>query len=352
MPRSDAPRPAERSWWLEEALALPEFAGPEAPPLEGDTTADVVILGGGYTGMWTAWFLKERQPDLDVVLLETDICGGGPSGRNGGFCDGWWEKIRDVRDTYGDGDAIELLMTCGRAPTEIGTWCRANGVDAWFRHGGDLAVATNERHEGAWEGSLEAARALSVEDEFQILTAGEVQHRCASPRFGSGVLIADAATVHPARLARGLRRLLIENGVRIFERTTVTRLGMGARVTAETPSGSVRAGDAVVGLGAWATWWRSFRPRLTLRGSYMVVTAGPEARRSGTCDRRSTTRGPRPTAGSRSGSAACSRTSPGGSTIGTTTSRSMRDAWPTTCIGCSRASTACRSTPRGEARST
>jgi hypothetical protein len=69
MPRSDAPRPAERSWWLEEALALPEFAGPEAPPLEGDTTADVVILGGGYTGMWTAWFLKERQPDLDVVLL-------------------------------------------------------------------------------------------------------------------------------------------------------------------------------------------------------------------------------------------------------------------------------------------
>ena len=74
MPRTDAPRPAERSWWLEEALALPEFAGPEAPPLEGDTTADVVILGGGYTGMWTAWFLKERHPDLDVVLLEADIC--------------------------------------------------------------------------------------------------------------------------------------------------------------------------------------------------------------------------------------------------------------------------------------
>jgi hypothetical protein len=66
----DRPRPARRSWWLEEALALPEFAGPDTPPLDGDTTADVVILGGGYTGMWTAWFLKERQPDLDVVLLE------------------------------------------------------------------------------------------------------------------------------------------------------------------------------------------------------------------------------------------------------------------------------------------
>ena len=75
MPNADPPRPAERSWWLEEALALPEFAGPEALPLDHDTTADVVILGGGYTGMWTAWFLKERQPDLDDVLLESDICG-------------------------------------------------------------------------------------------------------------------------------------------------------------------------------------------------------------------------------------------------------------------------------------
>ena len=87
------------------------------------------------------------------------------------------------------------------------------------------------------------------------------------------MLIADAATVHPARLARGLRRLLLESGVRIFEHTTVTRLGMGRPVVAETPGGTVRAGDAVIGLGAWATWWKAFRPRLTLRGSYMVITA-------------------------------------------------------------------------------
>jgi hypothetical protein len=65
----ELPRPARRSWWLEEALALPEFAGPDAPPLAGDSAADVVILGGGYTGMWSAWFLKERRPELDVVIL-------------------------------------------------------------------------------------------------------------------------------------------------------------------------------------------------------------------------------------------------------------------------------------------
>jgi glycine/D-amino acid oxidase-like deaminating enzyme len=272
MQTTDAPRPAERSWWLEEALKLPEFLTPEAPALHGDTSADVVILGGGYTGMWTAWFLKERRPELDIALLEADICGGGPSGRNGGFCDGWWEKIRDVREVYGDTDAMELLMTCGRSPTEIGTWCRANGIDAWFRHGGDLAVATNPKHEGGWHGQIEAARALGVEDEYQVLSPDEVHKRCASPRFGGGVLIADAATVHPARLARGLRRRLIEDGVRIFEHTTVTRLGMGKTVAAETASGTVRAAVAVIALGAWATWWGAFKPRLTLRGSYMVVT--------------------------------------------------------------------------------
>jgi glycine/D-amino acid oxidase-like deaminating enzyme len=267
------PPPARRSWWLEEALKLPEFAGDPTPPLERDESADVVILGGGYTGMWTAWFLKERESDLDVVLLEADICGGGPSGRNGGFCDGWWGHIASMRRIYGDADAMELLMACGRSPAEIGMWCERHGVDAWFRPGGDLAVATSPDAEGRWEKTLEAARALGVEDEYAVLTAEEVRKRCASPTFGGGMFIADAATVHPARLARGLRRVLLERGVRIFERTPVTRFRSGAPAVAETPHGSVRTGEAVIGLGAWATWWKRFKPLLTVRGSYMVMTA-------------------------------------------------------------------------------
>jgi glycine/D-amino acid oxidase-like deaminating enzyme len=269
----DAPRPARRSWWLEEALAHPEFAEPEAPRLGHDTKADVVILGGGYTGMWTAWFLKERQPELDVVLLEADICGGGPSGRNGGFCDGWWGNLGDVVRTYGEADALELLMTVGRSPSEIAAWCEREGVDAWFRHAGDLAVATNPSHEGAWAGLIELAGRLGVEDEFELLTREEVQDRCASPVFGSGLLIRDAANLQPARLARGLRRALIERGVRIHEHTPVTRFRASAPAVAETPGGSVAAADVVVGLGAWATSWKAFMPRTTVRGSYMVVTA-------------------------------------------------------------------------------
>ncbi len=268
-----APRPARRSWWLEEALAHPGFAGPDAPALAGRTTADVVILGGGFTGMWTAWFLKERDPGIDVVLLEADICGGGPSGRNGGFCDAWWGHIGDLVETFGEADALELLMACGRSPTEIGAWCEAHGVDAWFRHTGVLAVATNASAEGRWQGILEAARRLGLEDEYRPLTAAQVREICDSPAFRDGLLIPDGANVQPARLARGLRRVLIERGVRIFEGTPVLRFRASRPVVVETPGGEVRAGEAVIGLGAWATWLRPFAPYLTVRGSSIVVTA-------------------------------------------------------------------------------
>jgi glycine/D-amino acid oxidase-like deaminating enzyme len=267
------PRPARRSWWMEEALSHPEFADPPTPPLDGDATADVVILGGGYTGMWTAYFLKERDPGLDVVLLEADICGGGPSGRNGGFCDGWWSHIEDVARTYGDADAMELLMAGGRSPSEIGAWCERHGVDAWFRHGGCLGVATSPAHEAGWDGLVDVAKRLGVEEEYELLSGDDVQKRCASPKFRSGVFMPDAATVQPARLARGLRRVVVERGVRIFEGTPVTRFRVGKPAIAETPRGTVTADEAVVALGAWATWWREFKPRLAVRGSYIVVTA-------------------------------------------------------------------------------
>jgi glycine/D-amino acid oxidase-like deaminating enzyme len=269
--REEVPAAVERGWWMQEALAADP--GEPAPVLDHDTTADVMILGGGFTGMWTAHFLKERNPQLDVVLLEQDICGGGPSGRNGGFCDGWWGHIGDLVKTFGEADAMELLMAAGRSPAEIGQWCERHGVDAWFRPGGDLAVATSPSAEGRWEDTLDLARRLGVDGEFQVLSAEEVRKRCDSPAFGGGLFIADAANIQPARLARGLRRVLLERGVRIFEDTPVRRFSFGRPAIAETPGGTVRATEAVIGLGAWATWWKRFRPYLTVRGSYIVLTA-------------------------------------------------------------------------------
>ena len=88
-----------RSWWLREALAAD--AGAPCPPLMGRVQADVAIVGGGYTGLWTAFHLKQADPGADVVLLEADICGGGPSGRNGGFMYGLWEDFPVLVDLFG-----------------------------------------------------------------------------------------------------------------------------------------------------------------------------------------------------------------------------------------------------------
>jgi len=261
-----------RSWWLREALAMPEFAGDPAPALETDTKADVVILGGGYTGMWTAWFLKRLEPGLDVVLLEQDICGGGPSGRNGGFVTSFWGGLHRLAEIHGDKQALRLCKEGEASVQAIGAFCAEQGFDAWFRADGDLGVASATAHIGDWADQVIAFDRLGLSDMLDVLTPAEVRARVDSPVFRGGVFTPYGATVHPARLARGLRGALLRDGVRIYEDTAVTRFGVGDPVRAETPGGTVTAGAGVLAMNAWAQHWKRFRRAITVRGSYMVLT--------------------------------------------------------------------------------
>lgn len=269
---TDLPRPAEGSWWLEECLALPEFAGPDTPPLGRDTSADVVIVGGGYTGMWTAWSLLEREPGIDVVLLEQGICGGGPSGRNGGFCNGLWEEADLLIAELGAEGARRTALAAEACVREIGAWCEEHAVDAWFDPVGHLGVSTSASQDGGWRPTVEAAQSLGS-DWYLELAPSEVRERCDSPVFRAGVLTPGAAMVQPARLARGLRRVLLERGVRIHEGTPVTRFrGRDGAVHVETPGGTVRARAGVLGLGAYAAPLRPFRRTVLPRGTYIILT--------------------------------------------------------------------------------
>lgn len=266
------PRQAEYSWWFEEARDA--FGLDPAPRLSGPTSADVVILGGGYTGMWTAWFLKERDPSLDVVLLEQELAGSGPSGRNGGFCYGFWEDLEALVRFFGDRDALRVAETAQRSVSEIDAWARARGDDIWFTRSGHLTAASSSAQDGAWRSIVEEAGRLGVADgRFVELTADEVRARCDSPVFGAGLLQPDNAVLQPARLALALRAALLERGVRIHERTPVTRFSAGPPVVAETPEGSVRAERGVLGLGAWSSALKRFHRSIVPRGTYIVVTA-------------------------------------------------------------------------------
>jgi glycine/D-amino acid oxidase-like deaminating enzyme len=267
------PPDAGRSWWLREALADPDLAGVPTPPLSGDTEADVVILGGGYTGMWTAFHLKQLDPGVDVVVLEQDICGGGPSGRNGGFLNGFWSDLDALVRDYGDASALRICELGEESVDAIGAFCAEHGIDAWFRKDGDLTVAASDPQIGEWADLVMAADRLGVADHFKVLDRDEVAQKVASPTFRAGVYTPFGATVQPAALARGIRRVLQESGVRIYEQTPVTRFGEGSPCVAETPMGTVRAGSAVMALNAWAAHWKRFRRSITIRGSYIVLTA-------------------------------------------------------------------------------
>lgn len=273
MTDASLPRPGgERSWWLREALAAEGEPLP-APPLTERIEADVAIVGGGYTGMWAAWFLAERAPDARIVLLEQDICGGGPSGRNGGFVHGWWEDLPGLVRRFGAEPALATARAADEVVDGIGEWCAANDVDGWYRRAGYLRVNAFPREPDDWTDTVAALRAYGVGEELQPRTATEVRAVCASPAFRTGLFMPSAASIQPARLARGLRRVLLERGVRICEGTRARRLerrGNGVRVIAD--GGSVDAGQAILALNAWAAGWPGFRIRTLAWGSYIVLT--------------------------------------------------------------------------------
>jgi glycine/D-amino acid oxidase-like deaminating enzyme len=264
-----------RSWWLREALADERFAGDPCPPLTADTTADVVILGGGYTGMWTAWFITQLDPGADVVLLEQDICGGGPSGRNGGFVNSFWGDLTTLCERFGDDAAVRLCRAGEDSVTEIGAFGEKHGFDTGFRY--DLNAASSTSQIGEWADEVITADRLGL-DHLQVLSRDEVRAKVDSPVLHGGVFSRLAGTLHPARLARGLRNTLLEANVRIFEHTYVSRFGAGDPVIAETPSATVRAGAGVIAVNAWAQHWKRFRRAITVRGSYIVMT-GPAPER-------------------------------------------------------------------------
>ena len=231
------------------------------------------MIGGGYTGLWTAWHLLQAEPGARVALLEGGVCGHGPSGRNGGFCESMWLSAPALRERFGDGPARDLLEASSRSVSEIGAWCEEQEVDAWFDQSGYLCVSTAPAFDDVGRAAVEAAAELGAPERVVALSPGEVRERCHSPRFRGGVSIPDFATVQPARLALGLRRRLIERGALVFESSRVEHLrSHPGGVVAETRAGSVRARAAVLAMGPEARALRPLRTRLSVTSSHIVLT--------------------------------------------------------------------------------
>ena len=242
-------------------------APPAQPALADDIDADVVVVGGGYTGMWTAWELLEREPNARVVVLEAGRCGTGPSGRNGGFLSSLWLSAPLMAEQYGERRARELCEASEETVDMVAGWCQAQEVDAWLRKAPHLVVSCAPAQDGA------GARAVDGE-HVVALTHAQTRAVCDSPVFRGGVATRAGATVHPARLAFGLRGRLLGRGVRIFEGSRVRALHVDrvGGVIAETAGGRVRAGGAAVAVNAASGRLRRLRDRLTVSSSHIVLT--------------------------------------------------------------------------------
>jgi glycine/D-amino acid oxidase-like deaminating enzyme len=247
-------------WWLDEV-----GADEPAPGLEGDISADVCIVGGGFTGLWTALALKEREPSADVVLLEADVCGAGPSGRNGGFLHGYWASLAELVLLLGRDGALALA----RAGERVIPAVRGLDDDVWLREGGMLMVSAAAAQDGAVDDAVTAAEELGVPEHAVPLEGDELAARIRSPVFRRAVFFPEGATVQPARLVRALRRRALEAGVELHEHSAAPRFRDGEVTTAR---GVVRAREIVVAVNAAATGWRPVARHVTNFGSYVVLT--------------------------------------------------------------------------------
>jgi glycine/D-amino acid oxidase-like deaminating enzyme len=235
-------------------------------------TADVAIVGGGYTGLWTALALREHDPGLRVTLLEAEICGHGPSGRNGGFLHGYWAALASLRPVLGDADAVRLCRAGEAIVPGVRAFAASHGEDVRLREAGMLMVSAAPAQDAAAERAVEAAAAVGHPDEAVALSRDDVAARCASPVFRRGVFFPDGATVHPGFLVRALRRAVLAAGIDLHERTPAVRVRAGAPNVVETPGGILRAPEVVLATNAALTGWRPAARSLTNFGSYVVLT--------------------------------------------------------------------------------
>jgi glycine/D-amino acid oxidase-like deaminating enzyme len=219
-------------WW--QQIGLPQ-ARPELP---GSIDADVCIVGGGFTGLWTAYYLKRAQPDARVVILEARFAGYGASGRNGGWC---VNSITGGRERYlashGRQAVIDFQQAMNDTVDEVIAVATSEGIDAGIRKGGEFIVAYNPAQAGRMR-AFHAEEAAWPNTDVELLDAEQARERIAVAGALGATWQPHCARVNPARLVRELADVVERLGVQIFEGTPVTEISAGQ---ARTEQGVVRA---------------------------------------------------------------------------------------------------------------
>lgn len=257
----------KRSYW-QESLPSSENA---ITHLASNIHADIAIIGGGFVGLWTALTIKQHEPDCVVVIVEQNICGGGASGRNGGFVMSWWPKIGTLNNLLGTEQAIFLGKQAEQAIYELSSFCEEHNIDAHFTQKGWLWTATTPLHLESWNSTLQTCKTLGVQP-FEQISQEELIHRTGSNAHLAGIFEKSNATVQPFALVQGMKRVALEKGVIIYEQTPVLTISEQKPIILETPHGTIKTQKVVLATNAWSSAIPELAEIMTPVNSSIVMT--------------------------------------------------------------------------------
>jgi glycine/D-amino acid oxidase-like deaminating enzyme len=255
------------SWWRD---SMPSPL-PRRPSLTGDLEVDVAIVGAGYTGLWTAYYLASRDPGLRVAVLERESAGFGASGRNGGWCSALFPAgTAKLARMAGRDAAIAMQRAMHATVDEIERVVRAEGIDCHWARGGTVVLARSPLQLERAREEVEEARSFGFgEQDLRLLDADEARGMLAATEVLGGTWTPHCAAIHPLRLAQGLAGAVERLGVELFEGTEVTAIEPGA---ARTASGTVRARRVVRATEGYSPGLPGLRRAIAPVFSLMIAT--------------------------------------------------------------------------------
>ena len=217
------------SFWYRDLGGLP----PQRPALPGDRQADVCIIGAGYTGLWTAYYLKKADPSLSVVIVEREFAGFGASGRNGGWLSGGFAWSREKYLSTGSRDGVRAMIAAMMGTVnEVIRVCEEEGIDADIVRTDELRVATSAAQWQRVQASYLDEKSWQVEaEDIHLIGAEETRARIRVANLHGAMVTHGVARVQPAKLVQGLAKAVERLGVTIFEGTAVTGLEKGVVTT-------------------------------------------------------------------------------------------------------------------------
>lgn len=253
-------------YWHETEPVVPE------PPLRENVDCDVAVVGGGYTGLWAAHFLKEAEPALDIRVVEAEFAGHGASGRADGFVTPTIGKdIQALVKEFGTRRALEASQAVGRSVLEIGRFTRRNKIDAEYEANDYLMVATTQAQLRRLRTDRDLATRIAGREQPPVLPAADAQEVIGSPAV-LGAMRTGGALVNPFKLARGVARVVKERGVVVHENTPVVRVRPGVRPQVVTPGGTITADKVIVAANARQFTFQQFRNKTVPLWSYAMVS--------------------------------------------------------------------------------